>query len=70
MCKHYSKKETFKNEIQNKNDLQLCESVDESWQAMETAIYESIQSTYGVLKTAQKDWVPEYANHLLPLSEK
>ena len=34
---------------------------------METAIYESAKSTCGVLKTAQKDLVREYANHLLPL---
>ena len=44
ICKNYSKKETFKNEIQNKNDFQLRESVDESWQAMETVIYESAKS--------------------------
>ena len=63
------KKETFNNEIQNKNDLQLRESVDESWQSMETAIYESAKSAYGVLKTAKKDWVCEYADHLLSLYE-
>ena len=64
-----AEKETFKNEIQNKNGFQLRESVDESWQAMETAIYESAKSTYGVLKTAQKDWVREYASYPLPLYE-
>ena len=31
---------------------------------METAIYESAMSTYGV-----KHWVREYADHLLPLYE-
>ena len=31
MCKHYSEKETFKNEIQIKNDFQLLVSVDENW---------------------------------------
>ena len=36
---------------------------------METAIYESAKSTYGVLKTAENDWVREYADHLLPLDE-
>ena len=43
--------------------------MDESWQAMETTIYESAKSTDGVLKTAQKDWLHEYADHLLPLYE-
>ena len=43
--------------------------MDENCQAMETATYESTKSTYGVLKTAQKDWVREYADHLLPLYE-
>ena len=36
-----------------------------SCQAMETA-----KSTYGVLKTAHKDWVSEYANRLLPMYEE
>ena len=38
-----AEKETFKNEIQNKNGFQLREPVDESWQAMETTIYEPCQ---------------------------
>ena len=54
-----SQKETFKDDKQSKNDFQLRESVDESWQAMETVIYESAKPTYGVLKTAQTDWVRE-----------
>ena len=28
--------------------------MEESWQVMETAIYESVKSTCGVLKTTQK----------------
>ena len=36
---------------------------------METAIYDSAKLTYRVFKTAQKDWVREYADHLLPLYE-
>ena len=36
---------------------------------METAIYKSAKSTYGVLKAAQKDWVHEYADNVLPLYE-
>ena len=63
------KKQTFKNVIENKNDFQLHGSVDESRQAMETAIYESAKSTYGVLKTVQKDCVREHTDHLLPLCE-
>ena len=61
------KKESLKNEMQSKNDFYLPVSVDESWQAMETAIHESAKSAYGVLKTAKKDWMLEYADHLLPL---
>ena len=58
------KKETFENENDNKKDFQQSELAHDSWQAMETA-----KSTYGVLKTAHKDWVREYANHLLPMYE-
>ena len=57
------------NEIERKYDFQLGESVDESWKVMETAIYKSAKSTYCVLKTAQKDCVREYPDHLLPLYE-
>ena len=55
MCKHHSKIETIKTEIHNKN-FQLCESVDESWQAMEISINKSARSTGGVLRPARKDW--------------
>lgn len=34
---------------------------------MEIAIYESLKSTYVVLKTDQKDSVREYTDHLLLL---
>ena len=36
---------------------------------METAISESAKSTYDVLKTAQMDWMRDYAEHLLSLYE-
>ena len=62
-------KKLLKNEIHNKNDFQLCKSVDESLQAMETTVYESAKSAYGVLKTAHRDWVHEYTDHPLPLYE-
>ena len=69
MCKHYAKKETFHNGIENTNEFQLRESVDESWKAMKT-IYESAVSTYGVLKTTTNDWAREYADGDLTLYEK
>ena len=57
------KKKTFKNDIQNKH-FKLHDSVDESWQATETAIYNSAQSTYGVSKASQNEWAREYTEHL------